>query len=112
MGIPMLAGRDFDDRDSADRAGRRHQPQDREETLRQRDPIGRQIIFGTENGIGFAAEVIGVVGDVRSQFSLSQTTEDRILPAMAAAHRRSSLVAVRTSMKPECDREHRPRRAQ
>mgnify|MGYP003693883271 CR=1 FL=1 len=31
------------------------------------NPIGRQILFGTENGNGLPAEVIGVVGDVRSQ---------------------------------------------
>jgi putative ABC transport system permease protein len=31
------------------------------------NPIGRQMLFGTDNGNGLQAEVVGVVGDVRSR---------------------------------------------
>ncbi|MGD2155213.1 MAG: ABC transporter permease [Gemmatimonadales bacterium] len=61
MGIPLLRGRAFTERDDAESPGvvlinetlaRRHWPGE--------DPIGRRILFG-----GTAAEIIGVVGDVR-----------------------------------------------
>ena len=67
MGIPFLAGRDFTERDGADSppvvvisksSARRLFPGE--------DPIGRQILFGTDNGTGLAVEVIGIVGDIRS----------------------------------------------
>jgi putative ABC transport system permease protein len=61
MGIPLLRGRTFTERDDADGPGvvlinetlaRRHWPGE--------DPIGRRISFG-----GSAVEIVGVVGDVR-----------------------------------------------
>jgi putative ABC transport system permease protein len=61
MGIPLLKGRAFSERDDADGPGvvlinetlaSRHWPGE--------DPIGRRILFG-----GTAAEIVGVVGDVR-----------------------------------------------
>src|SRR5437763_10502527 len=30
-------------------------------------PLGRQVLFGVDNGNGLVAEVVGVVGDVRSR---------------------------------------------
>jgi predicted permease len=68
LGIPLLSGRDFTERDAVDQpwvvilsksTAKRLFPDE--------NPIGHQILFGTDNGNGRAAEVIGVVGDVRSQ---------------------------------------------
>jgi putative ABC transport system permease protein len=67
LGIPFLSGRDFTEQDKLDSplvvilsnsTAKRLFPNE--------NPIGRQILFGTENGNGLPAEVIGVVGDVRS----------------------------------------------
>jgi predicted permease len=68
LGIPMLAGRDFTERDGTDSplvvilsnaTAKKLFPGE--------SPLGRQILFGTDNNNGLPAEVIGVVGDVRSQ---------------------------------------------
>ncbi len=68
LGIPLISGRDFTERDGLDQplvvilssaTARKLFPNE--------NPIGRQILFGTENGNGLPAEVAGVVGDVRSQ---------------------------------------------
>ena len=65
--IPLLAGRDFDERDAIDR------PlvvliskSTANKLFPNEDPIGRQLLFGTDNNTGLAAEVVGVVGDTRS----------------------------------------------
>jgi len=65
--IPLLSGRDFTERDGVD------QPlvvilsnSTAKKLFPNENPIGHQILFGTDNGNGLAAEVIGVVGDVRS----------------------------------------------
>ncbi len=67
LGIPLIAGRDFDERDGIDK------PQvvvlsraTAQKLFPGENPLGHQILFGTDNGNGLAAEVIGVVGDVRS----------------------------------------------
>ena len=65
--IPLLAGRDFDERDAVDKplvvllsksTAQRLFPNE--------DPLGKRIFFGTDNNTGLPCEVIGVVGDVRS----------------------------------------------
>ena len=65
--IPLLAGRDFDERDAIDR------PlvvliskSTAQKLFPNEDPVGRQILFGTDNNTGLPAEVVGVVGDTRS----------------------------------------------
>ncbi len=67
MGIPLLKGRTFTDRDTADNPGvvivnealaRREYPAE--------DPIGRRIAFSWTNGRPNWLEIVGVVGDVRS----------------------------------------------
>lgn len=75
LGIPLLRGRDFTERDLHDsnlvvllsQATARN-------LFPNEDPLGRRILFGTDNGVGLAAEVIGVVGDVRS-VQLSKANE-------------------------------------
>jgi putative ABC transport system permease protein len=68
LGIPLLSGRDLTERDGLDRpmvvilsnsTARKLFPNE--------NPIGRQILFGADNGNGLPAEVVGIVGDVRSR---------------------------------------------
>jgi predicted permease len=66
--IPLLSGRDFTEQDKID------SPlvvilsnSTAKKLFPNENPIGHQILFGTDNGNGLPAEVIGVVGDVRSQ---------------------------------------------
>jgi len=68
LGIPLLSGRDLTERDGLD------QPavvilsnSTAKKLFPNEDPIGRQILFGTDNGNGLPAEVVGIVGDVRSR---------------------------------------------
>ncbi len=68
LGIPLMSGRDFTERDGAD------QPlvvilsnSTAKKLFPNENPLGRQIFFGADNGNGLPAEVVGVVGDVRSQ---------------------------------------------
>jgi putative ABC transport system permease protein len=68
LGIPFLSGRDFTEHDGLD------QPlvvilssATAKKLFPNENPLGRQILFGTDNGTGLPAEVVGVVGDVRSQ---------------------------------------------
>jgi putative ABC transport system permease protein len=65
--IPLLAGRDIDERDALDR------PlvvliskSTANKLFPNEDPIGRQLLFGTDNNTGLPAEVVGIVGDTRS----------------------------------------------
>src|SRR5438132_7382515 len=67
LGIPLLSGRDFTKQDKLD------SPlvvilsnSTAKKLFPKENPIGRQILFGTDNGNGLPAEVVGVVGDVRS----------------------------------------------
>ena len=66
--IPLLAGRDFDERDRVD------QPlvvlvskSTAQKLFPNEDPIGKRIYFGTDNNTGLPAEVVGIFGDVRSR---------------------------------------------
>ncbi|MEP6686162.1 MAG: ADOP family duplicated permease, partial [Verrucomicrobiota bacterium] len=68
FGIALIAGRDFDERDGLEKplvvivsksAAQRIFPGGE-------DPIGKRIFFGTDNNTGLPAEVVGIVGDVRS----------------------------------------------
>ena len=101
MGIPMVAGRDFEQRDGADT------PQvvilsrsTAKKLYGNEDPIGRQIFFGTDNGIGLAAEVVGVVADVRSQ-QLSELPEIEFYRPWPQRSAPFFALTVRTSTKPE-----------
>ncbi len=73
MGIPLLAGRLFDQRDvfSSSRVAviskelaRRYFP--------NQDPLGKQLFFGFAYDAGVAREIVGIVGDVRDE-GLGQT---------------------------------------
>src|SRR5256714_7380126 len=68
FGIPLLAGRDFDQRDGFDKTNVVILSKSTAQKLYPggEDPIGKQIFFGTDNNTGLPSEVIGIVGDVRS----------------------------------------------
>jgi putative ABC transport system permease protein len=99
--IPLLAGRDFDERDAVDKplvvllsksTAQRLFPNE--------DPLGKRIFFGTDNNTGLPAEVVGVVGDVRS-IKLDRANDVefyRPWPQRAFAF---FWVTVRTAVKPE-----------
>ncbi len=66
--IPLLAGRDFDERDAVDKPLVVMVSKSTAQKLfPNEDPIGKRIYFGTDNNTGLPAEVVGVVGDVRSR---------------------------------------------
>ena len=68
LGIPLFAGRDFIEQDKMDsRLVVILSNSTAKKLFPNESPIGHQILFGTDNGNGLAAEVIGVVGDVRSR---------------------------------------------
>ena len=68
FGIPLLAGRDFDERDAFDKPLVVIVSKSTAQKLFPggEDPIGKRILFGTDNNTGLPAEVVGIVGDVRS----------------------------------------------
>jgi putative ABC transport system permease protein len=99
--IPILSGRDFTERDGADQplvvilsnsTAKRLFPNE--------SPIGHQIFFGTDNGNGSAAEVIGVVGDVRS-LQLSKTNDVEFYRPWPQRSFSFFNLMVRSSTKPE-----------
>src|SRR4051794_2506167 len=101
FGIPLLAGRDFDERDGVDKppvvlisksAGAKLYPGE--------DPIGKRMYFGTDNGTGLIAEIVGVVGDVRS-LQLDKTNAVEFYRPWAQRTVPFCNVVVRTPMKPE-----------
>jgi predicted permease len=66
--IPLLAGRDIDERDGVDKPLVVLVSKATAQKLFPggEDPIGKRIFFGTDNNTGLPCEIIGVVGDVRS----------------------------------------------
>ncbi len=101
FGIPFLAGRDFDEHDGIDKpqvvlisksAGKKLFPNE--------DPIGKQMYFGTDNGIGQVTEVVGVVGDIRSN-RLDKTNDVEFYRPFPQRTAPFEQVVVRTPLKPE-----------
>ena len=67
LSIPLLSGRDFTEQDKVDSPPVVILSQSTAKKLfPNENPIGHQMLFGTDNGTGLPTEVIGVVGDVRS----------------------------------------------
>ena len=100
FGIPLVAGRDFDDRDNlnsppvvliSQATAKRLFPGE--------DPIGHQMLFGTDNGTGLVTQIVGIVGDIRfRQLDKSDDVEfyrpiqQRIFPFLA--------LTVRSALRP------------
>jgi predicted permease len=65
--IPILVGRDFDERDTSDRTPVTVISQAMARKLfGEKSAVGQQLLMGSNNQIGEPVEIIGVVGDVRS----------------------------------------------
>src|SRR2546423_13862462 len=101
-GIPLLAGRDFDERDGFDKPNvvilsksTAHKWYPGGE-----DPIGKQIFFGTDNNTGLPAEVIGIVGDVRS-IRLEQVNDIEFYRPWPQRTQPFLAVSVKTNFKPD-----------
>jgi len=100
FGIPLVGGRDIDERDAIDRPPVVLISQATAQRLFSgEDPIGKQMLFGTDNGTGLVVEIVGIVGDVRFR-SLDKTDDvefyrplsQRIFPFM--------IVSLRSAMQP------------
>jgi predicted permease len=99
--VPLLAGREFNERDAAD------QPlviilsnATAKKLFPNENPLGRQILFGADNGNGLPAEVVGIVGDVRSR-ELAKPNDIEFYRPWPQRSFSFFNVMVRTSMKPE-----------
>ena len=67
FGIPRLAGRDLDEHDTKDHPDVVLISQSTARTIFPGiNPIGQRLLLGGINGTGVPAEIIGVVGDIRS----------------------------------------------
>ena len=97
LGIPIRAGRDFDERDSArvphvvivnETFARRHFPGE--------DPIGRTLITGMGQ---MPSQIVGVVADVRSTSLNTPPEADYFLPALQRPETFTNIL-VRTNVGP------------
>jgi predicted permease len=101
LSIPLVSGRDFSERDGVD------QPlvvimsnATAKKLFLNENPSGHRILFGTDNGNGAPAEVVGVVGDVRSQ-DLSKANDVEFYRPWAQRSSPFLNVLVRSATKPE-----------
>ena len=101
LGIPLISGRDFNERDGLDKPLvvilSRATAQ---KLFPGENPLGRQILFGTDNGNGLPAEVVGVVGDVRSQ-QLAKPNEIEFYRPWPQRSAPFLIVTARSATKPE-----------
>jgi putative ABC transport system permease protein len=73
--VPVFVGREFNERDRADGPPVVILSSSTAKKLFPNEsPIGHQMLFGVDNGIGLSAEIVGVVADVRSR-ELSKSNE-------------------------------------
>ena len=99
FGIPLIAGRDFDERDQWDKPGVVILSKSTAQKLYAgEDPIGKQIFFGTDNNTGLPAEVIGIVGDVRS-IRLEQANDIEFYRPWSQRSNQFVAVSVKTAFK-------------
>ena len=101
LGIPLMSGRDFTEQDKLEAplvvilskaTAKKLFPNE--------DPLGRQILFGVDKGNGLPAEVIGVVGDVRSQ-QLAKANDVEFYRPWPQRNVPFFNVVVRSATKPE-----------
>jgi len=101
LSIPLVSGRDFSERDGVD------QPlvvilskATAKKLFPNEDPLGHRILFGTDNGTGAPAEVVGIVGDVRSA-DLAKVNDVEFYRPWAQRSSPFLNVLVRSTTKPE-----------
>lgn len=101
LGIPLLSGRDFNEHDRSDSplvvilsnsTAKRLFP--------NQDPIGHQILFGTDNNTGLPVEIVGVAGDVRSQ-QLSKANDVEFYRPWSQRSGPFFNLLVRSALKPQ-----------
>jgi putative ABC transport system permease protein len=82
LGIPILRGRNFSDRDVrsaprvalvSDKFVRRYFPEE--------NPLGHRVLFGKE-----AYEIVGVVGEVRNKNFVNEPRDERLRPSIYVPH--------------------------
>jgi predicted permease len=101
LSIPLLSGRDFTEQDKIDSP-----PvvilsaSTAKKLFPNENPLGRQMLFGTDNGTGLRTEIIGVVGDVRSD-QLQKTNDVEFYRPWPQRSAPFLNVVVRTATKPE-----------
>jgi predicted permease len=101
FGIPLIAGRDFDERDQWDKPNVVMLSKSTAQKLYGgEDPIGKQIFFGTDNNTGLPAEVIGIVGDVRS-IRLELANDIEFYRPWSQRSNQFVAVTVKTAFKPD-----------
>jgi len=100
MGIPLLAGRFFDQHDapSAPRVAVIS------ETMAQsyfpnQDPLGKRLVFGFPPGVGTVREIVGVVGDIHD-ISLGQAPGPMMYVPFAQAPFWGAGVVVKSTLSP------------
>ncbi len=101
LSIPLVSGRDFSECDGVD------QPlvvilskATAKKLFPNEDPLGHRILFGTDNGTGAPAEVVGIVGDVRSA-DLAKVNDVEFYRPWAQRSSPFLNVLVRSTTKPE-----------
>jgi predicted permease len=99
--IPMMSGRDFSEQDKGDSPPVVILSNSTAKKLfPNENPLGREMLFGTDNGTGLRAEVIGVVGDVRSR-ELAKANEVEFYRPWPQRTNPFVNVVVRSATKPE-----------
>jgi predicted permease len=99
--IPLLAGRDFDERDGVDKPLVVLVSKSTAQRLfSNEDPIGKRMWFGTDNNTGYMTEIVGMVGDVRS-LRLDRKNDVEFYRPWAQRSNAFMAVTVRTAVKPE-----------
>ena len=101
LSIPLISGRDFSEHDGVNEPSVAILSQATAKKLfPNENPLGHRILFGTDNGNGAPAEVIGIVGDVRSQ-DLSKTNDVEFYRPWAQRSSPFLNALVRSTTKPE-----------
>jgi len=101
LSIPFISGRDFSEHDGVSEPSvviLSHATA--KKLFANENPLGHRILFGTDNGNGAPAEVVGIVGDVRSQ-DLSKTNDVEFYRPWAQRSSPFLNVLVRSTTKPE-----------
>lgn len=101
FGIPLIAGRDLNERDTKDRPDVVLISQTTARTLFPGvNPLGQRLLLGSANAMGAPAEIVGVVGDVRSM-QLGKKDEIEFYRPFAQRSASFFAVAIRGSGRPE-----------
>ncbi|MBA2269232.1 MAG: ABC transporter permease, partial [Chthoniobacterales bacterium] len=101
MGIPLLAGRDIDERDALGKPDVVVLSRSTAKKLfGDESPLGRRLLMTGQTGPDTPIEIVGVVGDVRSQ-ELAKQTEIEFYRPWGQRSMPFVTLAVRTATKPE-----------